>query len=36
MPKRAATSEMRKRFGAAKESNGLEKFFLLDMAPGFL
>jgi len=36
MPRRAATSEMRKRLGAAKESDGLEKFFLLDTAPGFL
>ena len=36
MPSRAATSEMRKRLGAAKESDGLEKFFLLDTAPGFL
>jgi hypothetical protein len=36
MPRRAATSEMRKRLGVATESDSLEKFFLLDTAPGFL
>jgi hypothetical protein len=31
-----ATSEMRRRLGPAKDSDGLEKFFLFDTAPGFL
>jgi hypothetical protein len=33
---RRATSEIRRSFGPAKDSDSLAKFFLLDTAPGFL
>jgi hypothetical protein len=33
---RRATSEMRKSLGPPNDSDGLEKFFLLDTAPSFL
>jgi len=33
---RRATSEMRRSLGPAKDSDSLEKFFLLDTAPSFL
>jgi hypothetical protein len=36
MPRRRATSEMRHKGRPGKESDAVDKFFLLDMSPGFL
>jgi len=36
MLSRRATSEMRRRFRLGKDFDTVDKFFLLDTAPGFL